>query len=316
MSTDPLTSLLCSSMAALVARTLTHPLDTLKTRSQSSPFRHTYPSLAASIMRSESPSAFFRGLGVTLFFSVPAMSIYLTTYDELKRRLGHTTYFGGVDSLWTHALAGAGAEGISGLFWTPMEVLKTKLQMKVDAKGIDCPNRVPMVQRQPFYQLNSNTIRLAKDVYITFGIRGFYRGYLLSQAVFIPYTMIYFVTYEKLKQTWCNIFNATLSDYHTPSALAPSFTGYLVCSSLAGAVAGGATNAVDVVKTRVQLSSSNSTWRVIRTMWIKEGGLLAFTKGISARIIWVTPSMAISVTVYEILKGNRWLNSGIAVPEK
>ncbi|EGF79248.1 hypothetical protein BATDEDRAFT_25872 [Batrachochytrium dendrobatidis JAM81] len=297
MSSDAFSNLLYASLSALVARTITHPLDTLKTRIQNSPSHSTYWRTATSILGSEHPSVFFRGIGVTLCFSVPGMSLYLATYDELKLRLGETELLGGSSSLWTHALAGAGAECISSVFWTPMEVLKTKLQMGVGATGASYD-----VLNEKRRSEGSRTLRLAKDIYQTFGMRGFYRGYLLSQAVFIPYTMIYFVTYEQFKQTWCRLFSTKSLTDDTSSNPDISFSGYLLCASTAGAVAGGVSNIMDVVKTRVQVTSAQSAWKVIHTLWTRERGPLAFTKGMWARILWVTPSMAISVTVYELFK--------------
>ncbi|KAL2918607.1 hypothetical protein HK105_202008 [Polyrhizophydium stewartii] len=283
---DTLSNLAFSSAAALVARSATHPFDTLKTRIQFSTQRTSLLGLAARVVRTEPATALFRGLGVTLLFSVPGTAVYLTTYDELKQRLGaRAGVLGGRDSLWVHALSGAGAEAVSGLFWTPMEVLKTKMQMGFGAQG-----QAAAAGSQPL-----TTARLAHDIFQAAGLRGFYRGYVLSQAVFIPYTMVYFVTYERLKRTWAAV-------WPTPARDDLPFAGYLTCASASGAVAGAVSNVLDVVKTRVQVSSNRSALDVVAHMWRHEGGALAFTKGMLARIMWVTPSMAISVTVYELLK--------------
>jgi hypothetical protein len=85
----------CSAVAALVTRTLTHPLDTLKTRSQ------------ANVQRI---GGLYRGLGVSLVFSVPALSIYLSVYDGMKAQLPE-------NAMSSHAIAAASAEILSGSLW-------------------------------------------------------------------------------------------------------------------------------------------------------------------------------------------------------
>jgi solute carrier family 25 iron transporter 28/37 len=88
----------CSAVAALVTRTLTHPLDTLKTRSQ------------VNIQRVGRFKDLYRGLGVSLVFSVPALSIYLSVYDGVKEQLPP-------DAVSSHAIAAACAETLSGVVW-------------------------------------------------------------------------------------------------------------------------------------------------------------------------------------------------------
>lgn len=272
-------NLLFSSLSALVARTLTHPLDTIKTRTQ---FATTEATKA--ILRTK---GLFNGLGVTLLFSVPGTAVYLTAYDELKTWFGREGSMLSSDSLLVHALSGGIAEAVSGIFWTPMEVLKTKMQTGVSASGRRVGDDVKM-----------NSLRLARDIVREQGVTGLYRGYLLSQSVFIPYTVVYFSTYEKLKKMSLRIF------HNNDKTRQLSFGNYVACASASGAIAGAISNILDVVKTRVQVTSAKSTVEVIRNLWINEGGPIAFTKGMFARIMWVTPSMAISISVYELLKNN------------
>lgn len=103
--------------------------------------------------------------------------------------------------------------------------------------------------------------------------------------------MSYFVCYEKLKEIAYN--NIQGGDDL-------SLGLFLLCSSLSSALAASVSNAVDVVKTRVQLSGKKSIL-VIKEMLYKDG-LMSFTKGVGARILWVTPSVSISMTAYELLK--------------
>jgi solute carrier family 25 iron transporter 28/37 len=81
-----------------------------------------------------------------------------------------------------------------------------------------------------------STLNLSRDIYSKEGVRGFYRGYLLSQLVFVPYTMIFFVTYEYLKKASVKYNRHDIG-----------FGGYLLCASLSATFAGAVTNPLDVI---------------------------------------------------------------------
>ncbi|KAJ3330574.1 hypothetical protein HDU76_005337 [Blyttiomyces sp. JEL0837] len=360
LHSDSLSVLVFSSTAAfvqsrnIVTRCGTHPLDTLKTRIQFS----TKPLSLVSALTSQPISTLYRGLGVSLVFSVPALSIYLSSYDACKSRLSaweKNGASGGSGSVWVHATAGAAAECVSGLFWTPMEVIKSKLQVGVGANGNVATSTM-------------STVGLVRDILATQGVQGLFKGYWISLGVFVPYTVIYFVTYEKLKSfgmthlvhrasrattqslttktislrkvnnttstyTTCNVNNAsppasppTTTTTTTPSTPSTSvvnpFFVYLVSSAMAGSLAGAASNVIDVVKTRIQVSGfgggageglkttsitkpMSSIGAVLKTaihMYRHEGGIWAFTRGMAARVLWIAPSVTISMTVFEVLK--------------
>jgi solute carrier family 25 iron transporter 28/37 len=120
------------------------------------------------IWRTEGPLAFYRGLPIAMFFSVPALSSYLWVYDTSKALLSASGVLGTEHSALVHA-AGAGmAEAVSGIFWTPMELIKNK-------------------QQQPGNNLR--TLLLVKDIYSSKGVRGLFRGYFLGLLVFMPQTV-------------------------------------------------------------------------------------------------------------------------------
>ncbi|KAI9205694.1 mitochondrial carrier domain-containing protein [Polychytrium aggregatum] len=293
-------NILFSSTAAITTRSLTHPLDTIKTRIQYSQHISSGAPGLASYLRSNANLSLYRGLGVSLIFSVPALTVYLTTYDALKHRLGSWYGRGGGESILVHAASAATAEGLSGLLWTPMEIMKNKQQVSV--------LRAPSAPAE-------STLSLARSIYRTGGAAAFFRGYWLSLAVFMPYTVSYFVTYEQLKIVAHRALGhpdiSTGSKVQSGSTTAQPplpFSVYLACAAGSGALAGAISNIADVVKTRVQVDGT-SAWTVARTMWVQEGGWKAFTKGMAARILWVMPSVAITITMYDMLKDWRagWL---------
>ncbi|TPX43763.1 hypothetical protein SeMB42_g04598 [Synchytrium endobioticum] len=133
-----------------------------------------------------------------------------------------------------------------------------------------------------------STLALAAHIYRREGIRGFFRGYVLSLAVFVPYSVIYYVAYEQLKRGCA------------PAEL--GFATYAACAGVAGAVAGAASNGLDVVKTRVQVGAGRvRAGDVMRDIYRREGAM-GFARGAGHRVAWITPSVVLSMSIYEVLK--------------
>lgn len=247
---------------------VTSLVDTIKTRLQT---KHNQYS---PILQDDHkpPSGFFqtlyslyRGIGITLLFSVPALTLYLTTYEWTKTWLLLTP-------LLTHAIAGCFAELAAGIFFTPMEVIKSQLQID---------------------RLETNTTwSLAAFIAKNEGFAGFYRGYWITIAVFLPHTVIYFVTYEQLKLLW------TEQDQ--------TFLVYFICSAIASALGIIASTPLDIIKTRWQVSTQDVSFQagpimIAKQMWTHEGKWRAFTQGMIVRIAWGIPTTTINMAVFEQL---------------
>jgi solute carrier family 25 iron transporter 28/37 len=291
----------------MISIIITHPLDTVKVRLQTttvdskinnivtsstakanvrtSYFHNLYKnsirhSTLMILIRNTPLINYYNGLLVATILGVPASSTYLYIYDKSKYYISDN--FGiRDDKMINHMISGTIAEIISGVFWTPMEVLKSKLQIQNSIN-------------------NDNTLSMIKKITRTDGISGFFRGYWMSLYVYIPHTILYFTTYEKLKQI--NFLNNN------------SNFNYTIYSSISITIAGSISNILDVVKTRWQTTFSNqqsikSPIDIIISMYINEGGLVAFTKGMGSRVLWMIPSSSICMTIFEILKKNNIKNN-------
>lgn len=211
-------------------------------------------------------TSLYRGIGITLLFSVPALTVYLTTYEWVKSWL--LLPF----PLITHALAGCCAELAAGIFFTPMEVIKSQLQI------------------DPLHM--HSTLSLAKTIYTREGPLGLYRGYWITIAVFLPHTVVYFVTYEQLKLLW------------TPEN--QTFIVFLFCAAIASALGITVSTPLDIIKTRWQVSSQQVAYqggpvKIAKEMWKHEGKWRAFTQGMTVRIAWGIPVTTINMAVFEQL---------------
>lgn len=153
----------------------------------------------------------YRGLGVACLFHAPALSIYLTTYDSSKLLLGRLIGQEWEETSAVFLASGFVAEVVSGVFWTPMEVVKQRMQ-------------VTALQENTFSQ---TSWQLARQTIKTEGFYGLYRGYGITLCVFVPYSMIYFTTYERMK-VWRKDTLGLQSTKDLP------FSSYLISSGLAG----------------------------------------------------------------------------------
>ncbi|KAK9466054.1 mitochondrial carrier domain-containing protein [Lipomyces arxii] len=261
--------------AAVGSAVVFHPLDTILTLRQASikggyilPFRQ-----------------YWRGVTVSAVMSTPAFMLYLVSYRQAKKDLG--SYFG-TDSAFTYIFAGIVAEVTSSVFFTPMEVIKGRMQLR-DGSGI------------------ASTSKLVKKMYETEGLRSFFRGYFMNLVIYTPNTVFYWYVYEHLKK-YIRRQNAA-----TDSTKELSTTQYAVASSLATAGSETVSNFFDVVKTRQQLALSdevklirpddrNSLLTVAKNL-IKEAGLLrALFRGLHIRLMYALPVGALTMTIVESIK--------------
>ncbi|KAL0095594.1 mitochondrial carrier domain-containing protein [Phycomyces blakesleeanus] len=192
------------------------------------------------------------------------------------------------DAMINHVISGAVAELAAGTLFTPMEVLKNRLQTE---------------QRK---QKGTSASALARIVWNKEGIRGFFRGYGMGLAVFMPHTVIYFVTYEKLKGQAAAMLKKDSDLGQFP------FSVYLVCSGVASAAGIIVSTPLDVIKTRWQVSAAEegTLFRkgpvaIACHLWLNEGGWRGFFRSLGARIAWGLPTTMISMSVFESLKDLR-----------
>lgn len=233
-----ISQLIAGASAGLIADVFMHPVNTLQTNLQSN----------LSVPR---PSVLYRGFGIVALFSAPSHALYFSIYDNLRET--------------SPGLAGLAAELSGTVLLTPSEVLKKRAQ--VGAAGYAAP--LPEVLRG-----------VAKDVRATpLGtVRDLYAGAVLSSAVWLPFSAIYFDSYERLKRvgvpTWLS-------------------------ATAGGGVAALATAPLDVVLTRLQ--TRHEGVRGFRAAVRSVAKDMAWFKGAGARVAWLAPCSGISLTTYEAL---------------
>ncbi|KAK4536642.1 hypothetical protein CDCA_CDCA09G2667 [Cyanidium caldarium] len=270
----------------MVARLVVHPLDTIRARMMVSaePTSWTGTWRAAfgeggSLARTVhlGVRSLYRGFSVSALVQAPAVATYLSVYEKSKEALGRQALIG--NGAVNHGASGLLAEAASAVFWTPMEVVKQRAQVAATQVSIR---------------------ELAVQVRQAEGLAAFYRGYWITLGVFGPYAMLYFMCYERCKTAWMGALGVPVVEQ------LPVWSVLLSAAS-SGAMAAGLTTPLDVVKTRLQTSvasagtSRPSATRLAVELW-RAHGLQALFRGWSARVIWIAPNTAITMTAFEVLK--------------
>ena len=203
-STEPplLATMLSAAAAGSLSRIPCHPLDTIKSVQQAArgPASGVLAT-ARALVSAGGARALYRGFGVTFAGSAPACCLYLTAYEDVKRRLAAA----GAGATATHLAAGIAAEAASCVFWVPIDVLKERMQVQgarqppatAAAAAAAGAAAAAAAAGAPYYASAADG---AAQIVRAEGVRGLYRGYGATLASFAPYSAIYFALYERARE--------------------------------------------------------------------------------------------------------------------
>ncbi|GAA6063734.1 hypothetical protein JCM10212_000773 [Sporobolomyces blumeae] len=302
-----------ASASAISARLCTHPLDTIRIRIQTAgavipPLRQLVPKPRLQNL--------YAGLPVAIGFSVPALSVYMLSYETTKRYIAENFVSKHeqpslLQQLPIFVAAGTAAELASGAIWTPLDVLKSRLQTGKEG---------------------TSAIALSRKIIKEEGVKGLFRGYVLGNFLYVcvsierpvlartgidislplrPNISVYWMTYESLKTRFIPGYSSldpassTKTRQQDISGI-PITARYTLCSIASCCVAACSTNGIEVVQARWQTSGGKAKGGIegiVRELY-RQGGVMAFSRGLGVRIAYAIPANGISMTVYEAAK--RW----------
>ncbi|KAH6605015.1 mitochondrial s-adenosylmethionine transporter [Trichoderma cornu-damae] len=271
-------ALVAGALAGTTVDLSLFPLDTLKTRLQSS----------AGFFPSGGFSGIYRGIGSALVGSAPGAAFFFCTYETAKGLLG-----GRIRS-------GAGAAD-SGRAWVPADVLTHMLASslgEVAACSVRVPTEVVKQRAQAGHHGGSSAEALG-HILSRYSVPGgsllavwreLYRGWGITVFREVPFTVIQFPLWEAMK-AWGR---KRRGRGHDVSAGESALYG-----SLAGGVAAASTTPLDVLKTRVMLSKERvSVGEVFRRM-ARDEGVRPFFAGLAPRVTWISIGGAIFLGSYQ-----------------
>ncbi|KND04019.1 uncharacterized protein SPPG_01466 [Spizellomyces punctatus DAOM BR117] len=213
-------------------------------------------------------SGVYSGLSSVVIGSAPGAAAFFVTYEYLKRKLASALPGRNREPL-VHMIAASGGEVAACFIRVPTEVVKQRMQTG---------------------QYRSVSLALTSIMKLN-GIRGFYQGYSMTVFREIPFTCIQFPLYERFKKIWADWEGRPV--YPWEAAL---------FGSVAGGIAAALTTPLDVVKTRIMLSTKRGgavgILETFRAIVAKEGARTLFS-GVGPRVIWISIGGSIFLGVYE-----------------
>lgn len=215
-----LSSLISGGVAGVAVDTSLFPLDTLKTRLQtkegfwkSGGFRNIYAGLGPAAAGSAPTAAAF-------FLSYEGVKMMIDSYLKKNPNARFHDYR-------IHMIAASIGEINACLIRVPVENVKQRRQ----AQSVK----------------HNSSLTVIKDIFKLEGVKGFYRGYSTTVMREIPFSLIQFPIWEKLKKVWKNHQGTEIEAWQSA-----------VCGSFSGAVSAVLTTPLDVAKTRIMLAKFGS----------------------------------------------------------
>lgn len=205
--------------------------------------------------------------------SAPSASLFFITYDSFKR---YSAPYILLDAS-RHMMAASCGEIAACLVRVPADVIKQRTQAGFKGVGLRASSW-------------SNFLYLVQNRSGEGLIRGLYRGWNTTIMREIPFTIIQFPLYERLKKEWSLYEKSNIS-------LAKG----AVCGSIAGGIAAASTTPLDVLKTRIMLHESRVPVFTLAKTILREEGYAAFFKGIGPRTCWIGAGGAIFLGCYELV---------------
>jgi len=251
------------AVAGTTVDTSLYPLDTLKTRLQSSS-----GFLAAGGFR-----GVYAGVGSAIVGSAPGAALFFVTYDGIKRNFSsaqHTpTQQAGV-----HMAAASLGEVAACAVRVPTEVVKQRAQAKQFPSSLAAFTSILDLRKSKGYGV------MARELY---------RGWGITVMREVPFTVIQFPTWEGMKR-WA----AKRDGRETATGLQSAVFG-----SISGGIAAALTTPLDVLKTRMMLAKERVSASSLLGKIYREEGVKAFFKGIEPRVTWISIGGAVFLGSYQ-----------------
>lgn len=266
--------MIAGSTAGVTEHIFMYPVDTIKTRMQAAvrPGVPVYSSVldaVQTITRTEGVMRLYRGIPAILLAAIPSHAVYFATYEFCKEKFGANAK--GHTPMRT-AAAGACAVSAHDAIITPLDVVKQRLQV--------------------FNSRYTGIQHCVNDIMKQEGLSAFYISYPTTVLMNIPFMSVHFACYESFKLVFSDEHG-----HHGP--VQEMFAG-----GLAGAAGGFVSTPFDVVKTRIQTKETKGNVGPITVCKeiMKEEGIMGFSRGMQARVLYFIPSAAICWTTYETMK--------------
>eukprot|EP01084_Bolivina_argentea_P006273 11900_1 len=248
---------------------------------------------AQSVTSQHGIRGLYRGYLWSTLASFPGMLVHIGVYTAAKNQLSynelstthnlfshstnHNSDTSDTQSQWSlynsliPMISGLIAETAAVVIYVPAEVVEQRIQL------------APM---------NTTLYDLMKTMHHENGIRSFWRGTAVAYMSYLPASAIWWGSYEGYKYLVCKRKEMQ------------NLLGYSIAGVFGGVTTALFTNPIDVVHARIQTQQGTygetKIWQVSSNIYKREG-ILAFTKGVGARIGSLVLEGLLFADFYEIM---------------
>ncbi|KAK2078861.1 hypothetical protein QBZ16_003701 [Prototheca wickerhamii] len=258
--------------------------------------------MISQMFRTEGMPGFYRGFGSIMLTVIPANMCYFSGYEIGKRVTPPN--MGLASDVTTAAIA----QGIAGLVYCPIDIVKQTVQ-------------TASLMGRPGETGHVSVLDAARSIWTHNGLRGFFRGFVTMNALWMPWNLIYIPSYEACKRSW---YYHYLDLHHEKVAVSVSrgnivseadppmqkllpLWAFPLCSSVCAATAAICTHPIDVIKTRLQVLSVTDPGKRYKAFpvagyLLRKEGLGGFARGLGARVVTMAAGSSVSWFAYELVK--------------
>jgi len=276
-----------------------HPVNVIKIRSQ------ILNNLEISQLTSghgkvKSVISLYRGIGIVLFLAIPARGIYIEVLENGRDYISDYLHrFSGKDSSERsqHLIASASGGLAGGL---------AAMSAQAIVVPMDVISQRQMVMDNAKYLERGDALRIFRDITKKEGIIGLYKGLGLSLFTSLPTGSIWWAAYSGSQNFMRSIIGSRDSEKDWFSNIAVNGIVQVTSGLTAAIFAATLTQPLDVVKTRHQVSTSNSLQKSSYTNVARElysmNGAKGFFRGTGPRIMSLGLWGTVLSSAYEILR--------------
>lgn len=279
------------SIAGAFGAFMVYPIDLVKTRMQNQRaasvgqllYKNSFDCFG-KVFRNEGIRGLYSGVLPQLIGVAPEKAIKLTVNDLVRGKF--TDQSTGSIKVWAEIMAGGSAGAAQVIFTNPLEIVKIRLQVQGEA--------IRAAAREGEQLKKRTALWIVRNL----GLTGLYKGVSACLLRDVPFSAIYFPTYNHLKR---DMFG------ESPTKKL-GILQLLSAGAIAGMPAAYLTTPCDVIKTRLQVEArkGDTTYTSLRdcaSKVFKEEGFKAFFKGGPARIVRSSPQFGFTLAGYELLQG-------------
>ncbi|KAK0210915.1 hypothetical protein DFS33DRAFT_1250416 [Desarmillaria ectypa] len=240
-------AVVCALSASYISTFAGYPLDSLKSRLQTTKTPISVSRLAAVVYRDEGVVGFYRGLWIPLitisFVRAASFTIYTRT-KEFCRDHNYLTRNSIIDASLVGGISGAMSGALISFGSAPFELVKVRRQLEfaiAASKGVQ-------LTKAP------KTWEAVKEIFQSNGITGLYTGFRMHFVRDTTGTALYFLEYDGMRHLLGRDRSGdqglTPAWLPIPASIVPFF-----CGSLSGVSSWALIYPLDVVKTKIQQRS-------------------------------------------------------------